>query len=266
MSPGLKPFRGPLSPAPRRCSAARASRLMGAPAAAPRARQGRGAFRGHGGLVGPGPCWLPVGPQQATVTLLGYPEACRRHLDMALELKTSEARPGQKRQYGTAVFCNCDLAYELYREDVPYRWEYQRIPPLINHVPVKIQRTHVGMGVKSSFSPHKVPRNSYLPPRQIKFQTEELHPIMGELSQIKAQVDSLLESLECMDQQRDQPAGTKDHEENRGAGSEGFSCGTTEHPQDPRGQRTAPEADSSNKSTDMEEAVKNHISDQEGSQ
>ncbi|KAM9607404.1 uncharacterized protein ACIGJ3_021717 [Trichechus inunguis] len=97
-------------------------------------------------------------------------------------------------------------------------------------------------------------------------QTEELHPIMGELSQIKAQVDSLLESLECMDQQRDQPAGMKDHEENRGAGSEGFSCGTTEHPQEPRGQRTAPEADSSNKSTDTEEAVKNHLSDQEGSQ
>lgn len=40
-------------------------------------------------------------------------------------------------------------------------------------------------------------------------QTEELHSIRGELSQIKAQVDRLLENLEHMDQQRDQlPGGT----------------------------------------------------------
>lgn len=38
-------------------------------------------------------------------------------------------------------------------------------------------------------------------------QTEELHSIRGELSQIKAQVDRLLENLECMDQQRDQLPG-----------------------------------------------------------
>lgn len=38
-------------------------------------------------------------------------------------------------------------------------------------------------------------------------QTEELHSIRGELSQIKAQVDRLLETLERMDQQRDQLLG-----------------------------------------------------------
>ncbi|XP_030685199.1 uncharacterized protein LOC115838598 isoform X2 [Nomascus leucogenys] len=37
--------------------------------------------------------------------------------------------------------------------------------------------------------------------------TEELHDIQGELQQIKAQVDSLLQSLECMDQQQVPPAG-----------------------------------------------------------
>lgn len=47
-------------------------------------------------------------------------------------------------------------------------YEYRRIPPLLNRVPVKIRRTHVGVGVKSSFSPHKAPRNSQLPPGQIK--------------------------------------------------------------------------------------------------
>ncbi|XP_049720561.1 RNA-binding Raly-like protein isoform X1 [Elephas maximus indicus] len=269
MSPGPKPFRGPPSPAPRRRSATRAPRLMAAPAAPPPAHHGGGTFRGRsGGLVGPGPCWPSVGPQPAAVTLLRSPEACRRHLDMPRELKTGQARAGQKRQPGTAIFCsNYDLDYKLYRKDVPYRvYEYQRIPPLINRVPVKIRKTHVGMGVKSSFSPHKVPRNSHLAPRQIKLRIEELHAIRGELSQIKAQVDSLLESLEHMDQQRDQPAGTKDHEENRGAGSEKFSRGTTEPPQEPKAQRAAPEADSSEESTDTEEPVENHILDQESSQ
>lgn len=36
---------------------------------------------------------------------------------------------------------------------------------------------------------------------------EELHSIKGELSQIKAQVDSLLESLERMDQRRERLSG-----------------------------------------------------------
>ncbi|XP_030685207.1 uncharacterized protein LOC115838598 isoform X3 [Nomascus leucogenys] len=39
-----------------------------------------------------------------------------------------------------------------------------------------------------------------------KIPTEELHDIQGELQQIKAQVDSLLQSLECMDQQQVPPA------------------------------------------------------------
>lgn len=42
--------------------------------------------------------------------------------------------------------------------------------------------------------------------------TEELHSIRGELSQIKAQVDRLLENLEHMGQQRDQlPTGGPGH-------------------------------------------------------
>ncbi|XP_034880684.1 heterogeneous nuclear ribonucleoproteins C1/C2-like [Mirounga leonina] len=86
-------------------------------------------------------------------------------------------------------------------------YEYPRIPPLINRVPVKIRRTQVGLGVKSSFSAHKGARKSHLPREQIKLQTEELHSIRGELSQIKAQVDRLLENLERMDQQRDQLPG-----------------------------------------------------------
>ncbi|XP_075392931.1 uncharacterized protein LOC142431850 isoform X2 [Tenrec ecaudatus] len=262
MSPGPKPFRGPPSPASRRRSAVRAPRLMAAPAAPPRARQGAGSFRGpSAGLGGPGPCWPPAGPPQAAVTLLGSPEACRRrNLDMARELRPGQARPGPKRQRGT-VFCNYDLDYELYREDAPYRMsEYQRIPPLINRVPVKVRRTHVSGGLKSSFSPHRGSKNSHLPQKPIKLRPEELQVIRGELSQIKAQVDSLLENLERMEQQREQPAGLKDSEENRGAGNEESSCATTEPPQDPgnrehtepQGQSTAAEAAGS-QSTEPEE-------------
>lgn len=47
-------------------------------------------------------------------------------------------------------------------------YEYPRIPPLINRVPVKIRRTQVGLGVKSSFSAHKGARKSHLPQEQIK--------------------------------------------------------------------------------------------------
>ncbi|XP_070118153.1 RNA-binding Raly-like protein isoform X1 [Equus przewalskii] len=160
---------------------------------------------------------------------------------------------------------NYDLDYEGYREDVPYRvYEYRRIPPLLNRVPVKIRRTHVGVGVKSSFSPHKVPRNSQLPPGQIKLRTKELYSIRGELSQIKAQVDCLLESLERMHQQREQHPGTEDSEDNRSPDSKGSSCRPTEPQQEPRGQSAHPEADSPKESTDPEEAVKNHASDQVG--
>ncbi|GAB5582471.1 heterogeneous nuclear ribonucleoproteins C1/C2-like isoform X6 [Prionailurus iriomotensis] len=242
-------------------------------------------------------------------------------LDMAGEPKPGPTQPGQKRQPGTAISCttiqniscswvrqrnfwkalicssNYDLDYKLYREDVPYRsvYECQRIPPLINRVPVKIRRTQVGMGIKSSCSPHKGPRKSHLPQEQIKLQTEELHSIRGELSQIKAQVDRLLETLERMDQQRDQllgqapPTGgpactprSEASEENRALVSKRSSCRNTEAKQEPRGQRPHPEADSPEDSTDPEEAeavahgpsrmeniqpeVKNHASDQEGSQ
>ncbi|XP_044902770.1 RNA-binding Raly-like protein isoform X3 [Felis catus] len=203
-------------------------------------------------------------------------------LDMAGEPRPGPTQQGQKRQPGTAISCssNYDLDYKLYREDVPYRvYECQRIPPLINRVPVKIRRTQVGMGIKSSCSPHKGPRKSHLPQEQIKLQTEELHSIRGELSQIKAQVDRLLETLERMDQQRDQllgqapPTGgpactprSEASEENRALVSKRSSRSNTEAKQEPRGQRPHPEADSPEDSIDPEETVKNHASDQEGSQ
>ncbi|XP_077888783.1 uncharacterized protein LOC110597466 isoform X1 [Ictidomys tridecemlineatus] len=145
--------------------------------------------------------------------------------------------------------------------------EYQRIPPLISQMPSKMRRTHLGMGVKNSCSPYKVSRNNHLSPRQIKpVRTEELRSIRGELSQIKTQVDSLLESLEHMDQQRDHPAGTKDSEDHRNPGSEGSSCRTPEPQQEPRDQMFHLEADSSEESTDTQQATKNQAPYQEGSQ
>ncbi|XP_076989766.1 uncharacterized protein LOC143660365 isoform X2 [Tamandua tetradactyla] len=116
------------------------------------------------------------------------------------------------------------------------------------------------MGVKISCRSHKAPRNSHLAPGQIKLQTEELCFIRGELSHIKAQVDSLLESLEHMDQQKDQPAGIKDRE-TKGPGAEGSLYRVTEPHQEPRTQRALPEEDSSEEGTDAEPEVKNHASD-----
>ncbi|XP_058135712.1 heterogeneous nuclear ribonucleoprotein C-like 2 isoform X2 [Dasypus novemcinctus] len=116
----------------------------------------------------------------------------------------------------------------------------------------------MGMGVKSRFSSHKAPKNSHLAPGQIKLRTEDLCSIRGELSQIKAQVDSLLESLEHMDQQRNKPAGIKDSEETHGA--EGSTCRATEPQQEPRAQRAPPEHNSG-EGTNVEETVKNHTRD-----
>lgn len=42
------------------------------------------------------------------------------------------------------------------------------MPTLINHMPVKIRRAHMGMGVRSGFSPQRVSRNSPLPSGQKK--------------------------------------------------------------------------------------------------
>ncbi|XP_037671866.1 heterogeneous nuclear ribonucleoprotein C-like 2 [Choloepus didactylus] len=112
--------------------------------------------------------------------------------------------------------------------------------------------------------------------------TEELCSIRGELTQIKAQVDSLLEHLERMDQQGDQPAvqplpgggpGIKDSE-TRDSGAEGSSGTATESHQEsrskekaePRTQRALPEEDSLEEGRDMKLAVKSHASDWEGSQ
>ncbi|XP_076772010.1 uncharacterized protein LOC143434980 isoform X2 [Arvicanthis niloticus] len=82
--------------------------------------------------------------------------------------------------------------------------ESKRTPLLISQVPAKSRRTYLSTEVKNTYNTHKTCRNSHLPLAQIKYQTEELDSIRRELSKIKAQVDSLLESLESMEQQRDQ--------------------------------------------------------------
>ncbi|XP_052584352.1 heterogeneous nuclear ribonucleoprotein C-like 1 isoform X3 [Peromyscus californicus insignis] len=91
------------------------------------------------------------------------------------------------------------------------RWrvnESKRTPLLINQVPAKSRRTHLSPRFKYTYSPYKACRNSHLPLGRTKsVQTEELDSIRRELSKIKARVDSLLESLESMEQQREQHTG-----------------------------------------------------------
>lgn len=208
------------------------------------------------------------------MTLFGSGDAGWRYLDMAREPKPSRARLGQKRQHGSSLYhSNCNLDYDLYRDDFPYRvYEYQKIPPLINRIPVKTRRTHMGAGGKSSLRPQPGARSSTSSTvGRAKLRAEELHSIKRELSQIKVQVDSLLESLDHMDQWRERLAGSKESEKKRvemgpeslspaEEGSQGKEGTGAERHSDLRN------TDSAEESTDTEETVKNRMSDHEGSQ
>ncbi|XP_061449961.1 RNA-binding Raly-like protein isoform X2 [Rhineura floridana] len=204
------------------------------------------------------------------MTLFGSREGCWRYLDMAREPKLSHTRPSQKRQHG--VYPSCDLDYELFKEDLPYRvYEYQKIPPLISHIPVKIRRSHLGAGGKTSLGAHTVLRgSSNSTSGRTKLRAEELHSIKGELSQIKAQVDSLLESLDRMDQRREHPTGSKEVKKKVVAGTEAsYSAGEPIRRKENTandGRAVLQDVDSAEESTDTEEAARNHTLDPEGSQ
>ncbi|XP_063267146.1 RNA-binding Raly-like protein [Prinia subflava] len=172
---------------------------------------------------------------------------------------------------------NCDLDCDLCRDDFPYRvYEYQKIPPLINRIPVKTRRTHLGAGSKSSLSPQPGMRSSTSSTTgQTKLQAEELHSIKGELSQIKAQVDSLLESLDHTDQRREHFTESKESEKKKRAepGTETLSPvgeGSLEL-RGKEGMGVDGDSDlhnigSAEESTDTEETVKTHMLDPKGSQ
>ncbi|XP_010716178.1 RNA-binding Raly-like protein [Meleagris gallopavo] len=193
-----------------------------------------------------------------------------RYLDMAREAKPSRVRLGQKRPHSSSLYpSTCDLDYNLYRDDFPYRvYEYQKIPPLINRIPVKARRTHARAGGTSSPSPQHGARSSASSTgTRMKLRAEELHSIKGELSQIKERVDSLLESLERMDQRRERLSVCKESEKKKaevgsaspaplGAGSRGKQGSGGD----------GRNMDSTEESTDTEEMMKAHTSDQEGSQ
>ncbi|XP_060537583.1 heterogeneous nuclear ribonucleoprotein C-like 1 isoform X3 [Pantherophis guttatus] len=192
-----------------------------------------------------------IGLDQQTMGKLGP----KQDINMAQEPKLRHTRPGQKRQHSESLYpSNCDLDYELYKDDLPYRiYECQKIPPLIGHIPIKTRRSHLGAESKSRLSPHTDLRSNSNPTTgRTKLRAEELHSIKGELSQIKVQVDNLLESLNRMDQQREHPTGELIRMKE--------SAKNEDHaPQ--------PEVDSAEESTDTEEAtaVRNHTPDPEGS-
>ncbi|XP_042293935.1 RNA-binding Raly-like protein [Sceloporus undulatus] len=198
------------------------------------------------------------------MTLFGSSEGYWRYLDMAREPKLSHTRPGQKRQHSGSLY-PCDLDYEIYKDDLPYRvYEYQKIPPLISHIPVKTRRSHLGSGGKTSLGPGLRGNNSMA--GRTKLRAEELHCIKGELSQIKVQVDNLLESLDRMDQRRDHNAGSKDSKKKTPASGEA-SCPAGDPVQrtENDGHAALQDVDSADESTDTEEAARNHTLDAKGS-
>ncbi|KAL8194867.1 UNVERIFIED_CONTAM: hypothetical protein K2H54_037305 [Gekko kuhli] len=156
-------------------------------------------------------------------------------------------------------FSSSDLDYEVYKEDFPYRvYEYQKIPPLISHIPVKTKRSHLGAGGKGPHTGLKSSSNSMA--GRTKLRAEELHSIKGELSQIKAQVDSLLDSLDRMDQRREHPTGSKDgKKKNLSGGESSYAAGDTSRKKESAandGHSATQEVDSADESTDTEEAVR----------
>ncbi|XP_015729260.1 RNA-binding Raly-like protein isoform X2 [Coturnix japonica] len=162
----------------------------------------------------------------------------------------------------------CDLDYNLYRDDFPYRvYEYQKIPPLINRIPVKARRTHSRAGGTSSPSPQHGARSSTSSTgTRIKLRAEELHSIKGELSQIKERVDNLLESLERMEQRRERLSGCKESEKKAEVGS-ASPAPLGEGSRGTEGSRgDGHNIDSTEESTDTEETMKAHTSDPERSQ
>ncbi|XP_026531723.1 heterogeneous nuclear ribonucleoprotein C-like 1 [Notechis scutatus] len=204
------------------------------------------------------------------MTLFGRREGCWRYINMAQEPKLSHTRPGQKRQQTVSLYpSNCDLDYELYKDDLPYRiYEYQKIPPLIGHIPIKIRRSHLGAESKTRLSPHTDLRSNSNPTTgRTKLRAEELHSIKGELSQIKAQVDNLLESLNRMDQQREHPTGAKENKRKPFASVDpSYPAGELTRVKGSVRNEGQQEVDSAEESTDTEEAaVKNHTPDPEGS-
>ncbi|XP_020668321.3 uncharacterized protein LOC110089525 [Pogona vitticeps] len=189
------------------------------------------------------------------MTLFGSSERCWRYLDMAHEPKLSHTRPSQKRQHGGGL-------YPVY--------EYPEIPPLISYIPVKIRRRHLGARSKTSLGPHTALRgSSNSTTGTTKLRAEELHSIKGELSQIKAQVDSLLESLDRMDQRREHPIGAKEGKKKALTGGEVSSqAGEPSQKKESTDDDThaaLPYFDSAEESTDTEEAARNHTLDLEGS-
>lgn len=191
---------------------------------------------------------------------------------MAREPKLSHSRPsGQKRQHGGGLYPSCDLDYELYKEDFPYRvYEYQKIPPLISHIPVKTRRSHLGAGGKISLGSHPGLRDHHNSSMgRTKLRAEELHSIKGELSQIKAQVDSLLESLDRMDQRREHSTGSKEGKKKMLSGEASYMAGDPTRRKESianDGCAVVQDVDSADESTDTEEAARNHTLDPEGSQ
>ncbi|TRZ25893.1 hypothetical protein HGM15179_001240 [Zosterops borbonicus] len=149
------------------------------------------------------------------MTLFGSEDRGWRYLDMARESKLSQARLDQKQQHSSSLYhSNCDLDYDLYRDDFPYLvHEYQKIPPLINCIPVKTRGGCSGGGCPG-WDAFLALGGIFMAPLPT-VQAEELHSIKGELSQIKAQVDGLLESLDCMDQQREHFMESKESEKKR---------------------------------------------------
>ncbi|XP_055778310.1 RNA-binding Raly-like protein isoform X1 [Salvelinus fontinalis] len=136
-----------------------------------------------------------------------------RHRTMTGELRTSRPKAGTKRASSEAYRSDYDLEYDSYPDDLYGRViDYQRIsasvmPVPVEHSPMKHSRDpSFSSGLHRSRDRPQDKRSAQRTgSSRAKLKMAELLAIKRELTQIKVQIDGLLDSVDKMDRQR------KDH-------------------------------------------------------
>lgn len=132
-------------------------------------------------------------------------------MSMSGDLKTSRSRTATKRPSSAPYGSEYDLDYECYQEDYYDRvYDYQRVPASLPPLPLGSSLSKRPRSSSSSSGhrrsrdrpPFKSSRAQSTGSSRTKLRLDELQGIKKELTQIKTQIDGLLDSLDRMDTQR----------------------------------------------------------------
>ncbi|XP_067091250.1 RNA-binding Raly-like protein [Osmerus mordax] len=139
-----------------------------------------------------------------------------RHTTMTGELSTRRPKTGAKRASSEAYRSDYEVEYDSYPDDIYDRvFEYQRVPASMM-VPVRPSLVKRARAPPSSSALHRCRDRSSRTgsSSKAKLKMAELLAIKRDLTQIKVQIDGLLDSVDKMDKQR------KDHSDRERARSQ----------------------------------------------